>query len=104
MGRKEDFEAVTGKKPTDEEVLEAVRVTWAWAMKHEEAAIPEPTFHRYMSKVSGDMLPQWRIAIPDESGAIRVTAFDNPKSALVALAKAMVAQDPKLSILQQVWL
>ncbi len=79
--------------PTQEErdraLAEAMRALFRWAQAHEEATIPMPVFHRYMSKVDGGDCPQWRVAMEDERGVVKIEAFSDPVEAVVALARSL---------------
>lgn len=85
----------------DSRVLWAMRVLWKWAEKHEEATIPTPVFHRYMSKVDGARLPSWKapVVFADADGVFRgigIQVFGSPEEATIAIAEALAKQDPAL--------
>lgn len=81
---------------------EAMRTLFAWAEKHEEATMPVPVFHRYMSKVDGGYCKQWRVALPfigrGNGSLIGLAAFATAEEAIIATAEALVKDDKLLAL------
>ena len=73
----------------------AISVLDAYAEKHEEVAPPAPVFHRYMSKVDGSPVKQWRVPISTNK-SILMQAFSTANGARLAVAQNLVERDPSL--------
>lgn len=91
------------KERQETRLLWAMRVLWAWAERHEEAAMPMPVFHRYLSKVDGARVPEWKAPVPfaDPDGVfrgIKIVGFSSPEEATIALAEALFKQETSLAI------
>lgn len=79
----------------EQEARWAVRVLDAWAMKYEVMA-PAPTFHWFISRVTGVGLPRWRIFHGIQAVGGHMTIFVTADEARIALAKLIVELDPEL--------
>jgi hypothetical protein len=73
----------------------SMRILFAWAEKHEEASIPMPVFHAYLSRVDGGAIKQWKTPIVTDHG-VYVGAYVSPIEAVKAVADALAKQDPAL--------